>query len=86
MPEIVFLSGARTPFGTFGGTLKDTTSIDLAVVASRAALERSGVAPTDVSQAIFGSVIPTTADKMQQIWGARLEKLKEIAPPQVKGR
>jgi acetyl-CoA acetyltransferase family protein len=62
MPEIVLLSGARTPFGTFGGTLKDTTVIDLTVVAAKAAIQRSGLAATDISQAIFGNVIPTTAD------------------------
>ena len=28
--DVVFLSGVRTPFGTFGGTLKDHSAIDLA--------------------------------------------------------
>lgn len=75
--EIVFLSGARTPFGTFGGTLKDTTSVDLTVVAAKAAIERSGVAPTDVSQAIFGNVISTTPDSP---YFARHVALKSGAP------
>ncbi|HTA74226.1 MAG TPA: acetyl-CoA C-acetyltransferase [Gemmatimonadaceae bacterium] len=75
--EIVFLSGARTPFGTFGGALKDTTAVDFTVVAAKAAIQRSGVAPTDISQAIFGNVIPTTADSP---YFARHVALKSGAP------
>lgn len=75
--DIVFLSGARTPFGTFGGALKDTTAVDFTVVAAKAAIQRSGVAPTDISQAIFGNVIPTTADSP---YFARHVALKSGAP------
>jgi acetyl-CoA acyltransferase 2 len=75
--DIVFLSGARTPFGTFGGALKDTTVVDFTVVAAKAAIQRSGVAPTDISQAIFGNVIPTTADSP---YFARHVALKSGAP------
>ncbi len=75
--DIVFLSGARTPFGTFGGALKDTTVVDFTVIAAKAAIQRSGVAPTDISQAIFGNVIPTTADSP---YFARHVALKSGAP------
>jgi acetyl-CoA acyltransferase 2 len=75
--DIVFLSGARTPFGTFGGALKDTPVVDFTVVAAKAAIQRSGVAPTDISQAIFGNVIPTTADSP---YFARHVALKSGAP------
>ena len=60
--DVVFLSGVRTPFGTFGGTLKDFSSVDLTVIAARAALERAGVAPTEIKQSIFGNVLQTTSD------------------------
>ena len=46
--EIVFLSGARTGFGTFGGTLKGFSATDLGVFASKEALARSGVEPGEV--------------------------------------
>ncbi|HSY81800.1 MAG TPA: acetyl-CoA C-acetyltransferase [Gemmatimonadaceae bacterium] len=75
--DIVFLSGARTPFGSFGGALKDTTVVDFTVIAAKAAIQRSGVAPTDISQAIFGNVIPTTADSP---YFARHVALKSGAP------
>jgi acetyl-CoA acyltransferase 2 len=60
--DIVFLSAVRTPFGTFGGTLKDFTAIDLTVVAAKAAMERAGVSPTEIQHSIFGNVLPTTSD------------------------
>jgi acetyl-CoA acetyltransferase family protein len=59
---IVFLSAARTAMGTFGGSLKDTSAIDLGVVASEAAVERSGVAPEDFGHVVFGNVMQTSAD------------------------
>jgi len=61
-PEVVFLAGARTGFGSFGGTLKDLSATDLAVIASRAALERSRVPATDVDHVVMGNVLQTSAD------------------------
>lgn len=61
---IVFLSAARTPFGTFGGKLKSISPVDLAVHASKASIERAGIQPTDVDQTIFGNVLYTTSDSI----------------------
>ena len=44
MTDIVILEGARTAIGTFGGALASAAPIDLATVASEAAIRRSGVA------------------------------------------
>ncbi|MFZ5623801.1 MAG: acetyl-CoA C-acetyltransferase [Gemmatimonadota bacterium] len=60
--DIVFLSGTRTGFGSFGGSLKDFTATDLGVHASRAALERSGLDPAEVDHVIFGNTMQTSAD------------------------
>jgi acetyl-CoA acetyltransferase family protein len=60
--DIVLLSGARTPFGVFMGSLKDISAIDLTTTAARAAIERAGVAPTDIDQVVFGNVMQTSAD------------------------
>jgi acetyl-CoA acetyltransferase family protein len=62
--SVVFLSAVRTPFGTFGGKLKGFSPIDLAVHASKAAIERAGIAATDVDQTIFGNVLYTTNDSI----------------------
>ncbi len=60
--DIVFLSAVRTPFGSFGGSLKDKTATDLGVAAARAAIERSGIEPSDFDQVVFGNVVQTSAD------------------------
>ncbi|MFV1985636.1 MAG: acetyl-CoA C-acetyltransferase [Gemmatimonadota bacterium] len=60
--EIVFLSATRTAMGTFGGSLKDKSAIDLGVVASEAAIERAGAPPEDFGHVVFGNVMQTSAD------------------------
>ncbi|SFT99910.1 acetyl-CoA C-acyltransferase family protein [Sedimentitalea nanhaiensis] len=59
MTDIVILDGARTAIGTFGGALASTAPIDLATVASKAAMERSGVEPGQIGNVVFGHVINT---------------------------
>ena len=75
--DIVFLSGVRTPFGTFGGTLKDFSAIDLGAIAARAALERAGIEPAEIGHAIFGNALQTSADA---IYYARHVALKAGCP------
>lgn len=70
---VVFLSAVRTPFGTFGGKLKDTSPIDLAVHSSKHAIERAGIAAADIDQTIFGNVLYSTRDS---IYFARHVSLK----------
>ncbi|MGM0901122.1 MAG: thiolase family protein [Bacillota bacterium] len=60
MKAVYLIEGARTPFGSFGGSLKSVTDIDLGVVASKEALKRSNVPATDIDHVFFGNVIHTT--------------------------
>lgn len=60
--ELWFLSGKRTPFGTFGGSLKDLSATDLAVETARAALAQSKVSPEDIEHVVYGNVLQTSAD------------------------
>ncbi|MDP6619403.1 MAG: acetyl-CoA C-acetyltransferase [Nitrospinota bacterium] len=60
--EIVFLSGARTPIGSYGKTLKDFTATELGTVAAKGALARSGVSPEDIDHVVFGNVMQTSED------------------------
>lgn len=74
---VVFLSAVRTPFGTFGGKLKNISPVDLSVHASRAALERASVQPGDIDHVMFGNVLYTTSDS---IYFARHVALKSGCP------
>jgi acetyl-CoA acetyltransferase family protein len=59
---VVFLSGVRTGFGAFGGTLKESSATDLGTLASRAAIERSGLDTGSIDHVVFGNVLQTSAD------------------------
>ena len=59
MRDIVILDGARTPIGTFGGSLANTTPIDLASSVTKAAMKRSGVEGPQIGHVAFGHVINT---------------------------
>lgn len=62
--DVVFLSAVRTPFGTFGGSLRDVTVADFTTHAAKIAIERSGIEATDIDSAILGNVLYTTADSV----------------------
>ncbi len=60
--DVVVLSGKRTGFGTFGGSLKDFTATDLGVISSAAAIEAAGISPDQVDHTFFGNALQTSAD------------------------
>ena len=55
---IVIVDGARTPMGSFQGSLKDITATALGAVAIEGALKRSSVAGEDIDEVIMGCVLP----------------------------
>jgi acetyl-CoA C-acetyltransferase len=57
MPEIVIASAARTPIGTFNGSLGSVPAHFLGEVAIKAALERGGVEPGEVSEVVMGQIL-----------------------------
>ncbi len=57
MKNLVILSAARTPVGSFLGKLSSLSAPALGSVAIRAALERARVAPDQVEQVVFGNVL-----------------------------
>ena len=58
-PQIYVVSAVRSAIGTFGGSLKDLPLADLATQVTRAAIERSGIAPEQIGHMVMGNVIPT---------------------------
>ena len=57
MKNLVILSAARTPVGSFLGKLSSLPAPALGSVAIRAALERAGVKPEEIEQVVFGNVL-----------------------------
>ncbi len=55
--DVYVIDGARTPFGSFGGSLKDVSAMELGVVAAKGAIARAGIAPQEIDACFFGNVI-----------------------------
>jgi acetyl-CoA C-acetyltransferase len=55
--EVVIVSGARTPVGNFQGALAPLTAPKLGAVAVKAAVERAGIAPSEVDEVFMGCVL-----------------------------
>src|SRR5713101_5707432 len=53
--DVYILSAVRTPIGKFGGSLTSMTAADMGVVAAKAAMERAGVQPQQIEEAISGN-------------------------------
>ena len=60
--EIVFLSGKRTGFGAFGGSLKHLSATQLGVVSGRAAVEAAGLTPDRLDHVVYGNALQTSGD------------------------
>ena len=59
MNNIYIMSATRSAIGTFGGTLKDFSPVDLGTLVAKEAIERSDFQAEDISHAVFGNVIHT---------------------------
>lgn len=57
MKKAVIVSAARTPIGSFGGTLASLSAIDLGVIAAKEAIKRAGIDPSVIEEVYFGNVL-----------------------------
>ena len=56
--SIVIVAARRTPIGSFQGTLAGATAPELSAAATKACLADTGIAGTDIEEAIIGCVLP----------------------------
>jgi acetyl-CoA C-acetyltransferase len=56
--SIVIAAARRTPIGSFQGSLEAVPAPQLAATAARAALADAGLSPDEISEVIFGCVLP----------------------------
>ncbi|MGI6732109.1 MAG: acetyl-CoA C-acetyltransferase [Anaerovoracaceae bacterium] len=57
MREVVIVSAARTPIGSFGGSLKGVPAVELGAVAAKEAIKRAGIDPASIDEVILGNVL-----------------------------
>src|SRR5207302_1625963 len=63
--DVVIVAGARTPMARYTGAFSEVSAIELAAHASREAIRRSGVDPSEFDHAIFGNVRQKSADGIE---------------------
>src|SRR5881275_3481252 len=78
--NIAIVAGARTPMGRYCGKLRDFTAMELAAIASKEAIRRSGVGPAEIDHAVFGNAQQTSGDAL---YGARHVALRAGLPIEV---
>jgi acetyl-CoA C-acetyltransferase len=61
MSDIVIVSAARTPVGSFNGALSGLPASELGKLAIQAAVERAGLQPADIDEVILGQVLQAAA-------------------------
>lgn len=71
--KIYLVQGKRTPFGKFGGSLKDIVPVDLALHAAKALISEIKLDATKIDQVILGNVCTSSTDTM---YGGRHLALK----------
>jgi len=59
--DVVIVAAARTPVGSFGGTLSTVPASKLAATVIRALLEKTGIEPGQVDEVIIGQVLTAGA-------------------------
>ncbi len=62
MEKIVFISGKRTAFGAFGGSLKDVSATDLTLTAAQGALDAGQIKADHIEHVVIGNVVQSGAD------------------------
>jgi acetyl-CoA C-acetyltransferase len=87
MVKTVIVSGARTPFGKFGGSLKSLTASELGGIAIEAAIERAGIDKASIDEVIMGNVLQggqgqlpsrQAARKAGIPWEAKTETINKV--------
>src|ERR1700694_5982489 len=60
----VIVAGARTAIGKFGGSLSTIPAVELGGIAIRSAIERAGIAASDIDYVIMGQVLQAGAGQI----------------------
>lgn len=82
-PDVVIVDAARTPFGRYGGALKDVRPDDLAALVIRSLIERTGLDASLVEDVILGCANQAGEDNRNV---ARMAALLADVPVDVPGQ
>jgi len=77
---VVIVAGARTPVGGFQGVFQSMTAPELGAAAIKSVIERTGIAPDEVSEVLMGCVLPAGQGQAPARQAARYGGLPDSVP------
>ncbi|MEW4022506.1 acetyl-CoA C-acyltransferase [Bacillus siamensis] len=80
MGKTVIVSAARTPFGKFGGALKEVKAAELGGIAIKEAIKRAGIGESEAEGAVMGMVVQAGAGQIPARQAARYAGLPWSVP------
>ncbi|MDM5338839.1 acetyl-CoA C-acetyltransferase [Fictibacillus enclensis] len=80
MTEVYVVEGARTPFGSFGKSLKNVSPIQMGTLTALEAMKRANIDPAQIGDVVYGNVIHSSIDAA---YAARHVALKARVPETV---
>ncbi|MGG4266070.1 acetyl-CoA C-acetyltransferase [Peribacillus simplex] len=57
MREVVIVGAARTPVGTFGGSLANVSAVELGIVAAKEAIKRANISAEMIDEVLIGNIL-----------------------------
>lgn len=80
MKEVYIISAVRTPLGSWGGSLKDFSATKLGAIAIKGAIERAGVAPSEINEVLMGCVMQANLGQAPARQAARFAGVPDNVP------
>ena len=77
LKEVIIASAVRTPIGSFGGSLKEVSAVQLGATAIKGALDRASVASHHVTDVYMGCVIASNLGQAPARQAAKLAGLPD---------
>lgn len=78
MKEVVIVAAARTPIGSFGGTLSSFSAPQLGAIAIKGVLEKAGIDAKYVQELYMGNVLSANLGQAPATQAAKLAELPDI--------
>lgn len=80
MKEVYIVSAVRTPMGSWGGALKSFSATQLGAIAIKGAIEKAGIAASDVNEVLMGSVLQANLGQAPARQAARFSGIPDNVP------
>jgi len=78
MKEVYIISAARTPIGSFGGSLSSLSASQLGATAIKSAVERAGIDPGQIQEVFMGNVLSANLGQAPATQASKFAGLPDV--------